>query len=311
MDNFHVPPSQTDDDLPTDEDPVTDDDPPPVPSACNIRRDAWNWSTPVELTDFEAAIEPYVSNPTYAPFDPTMSEDGRTLFVSTDARNTWDVWFLTRPSVGQPFDTAALAGADINAPGVNNFGYQQYDSIDFAMAFGDFLLPGNDPPQMRWVIGSPSSRPYAWTIPAAENGLTDIQDARATRTGLTVVYAQQTTEGRRLMISTRASLTSELSVPVPIDNMPPGDVSAPWLSPNELVLMFAVADDGTGTNSNIYVADRATKDEPFGNVAPLTAVNSDYFDGEPYVFEGRDTCELYIVSMRPAGARFRLFRSVL
>ena len=276
---------------------------------------SWVWPAPQALPDVDALLESKRTNVNTNVFDPILSEDGLSLFLATDIGGTWDVYVLRRPSVGSSFDQIEALGADVNPAGVITFGYQPLASIGIAATFGNYPAQGIPAGTYVFATADTTVSPLSWRPSAISLAYEVIIDPRLTAGGDTLIFAASTVADprRSLYVSERTALEDDFTAAVPVEGLTTADDSAPWLSPDKRVLLFANANataNAEGT-SELWSATRLTPFGPFTNAGPIPELNSPDFDGEPYVFEGEEICEIYVVSWRPEAPGFRLYRSAV
>ncbi len=229
------------------------------------------------------------------------------MYLSSDAEFSWSVYELTRPSLTAPFDTIRSVLEELNLGNVTTFGYQPLASTHLALATGAYALPDNPTNETVFALGDSSdTNGITWTTPpVAQTYAGKISDARLSANGLTAIFAVSNSSTRDLLMSTRLSLGDFFTSSGPALPTLGGDSSAPWLSADERTLIFAHND---GPTPHIWIARRASTSVAFETAEPLASVNSNVFDGEPYVFVNGPACELYMVSNRDSA--FRVYRAV-
>ncbi len=89
-----------------------------VPSVCGIERASWSWSTPGPIPELPALMGTIRTNVNTNIFDPILSEDGLTLYITADLLGHFEEFTLTRPSLSEPFDTIVTGPDDVNPVGV-------------------------------------------------------------------------------------------------------------------------------------------------------------------------------------------------
>lgn len=272
----------------------------------------WTWTAPELMTEIVPLLDTIRAIPNNAVFDPILSEDGLTLYLTSDAGGGWDVYALTRPAIGAPYDTITKLGTDVNATGVSSFGYEPLPTVGTTMAFGDYPLPGVAAGTSVIVFADPSAQPLTWHGTDIDFAFSALIDPRITTDATALIFARTASDAmRHILVSKRASLADDFVDAAEVSGLPPLDNSAPWLSRDRRVLLFANADGVSQTTSEIWVASRTDPDGPFTTASPIAEINSAWFDGEPYVYENGDVCELYFVSTRPDIYPFLLYRSTL
>jgi hypothetical protein len=105
---------------------------------------------------------------------------------------------------------------------------------------------------------------------------------------------------RDLWLSTRSDTAAEFTNPTLIAgvNTPAFD-HVPWISPDELTLIWATDRSGGVGQGDIWIARRSFRSDGFSGVAPLNGVNST--SDETRAVLGNDGLTIYFSSNRPGG----------
>ncbi len=286
---------------------------PTTPTLCGLALGSWTWPAPQALPDVDALLETQRANINTNFFDPILSEDGLSLYVATDIAGPWDIYVLHRPSIGSSFDQIEVLGGDVNPAGVTTFGYQPLTAIGIAAAFGNYPAQGIPPGTYVIALADMKVSPLSWRASAVSLDYEVIIDPRLNAGGDALIFAASTVADprRSIYMSERALLDEDFTAAAPVEGLTTEDDSAPWLSPDKRIVLFAsaTAAPNAESTSEIWSASRLTPSGPFTNASPVPELNSPGFDGEPYVFESEDACEIYIVSWRPEAPGFRIYRS--
>jgi hypothetical protein len=300
-----------DEGVPTDDDVVTDDGPVVAHEAqlCGVPRSEQVWSTPELMTDVYDLMQEVNVHAAFEMFDPTLSEDGLTLYTTSDNSGPWLVHMITRAALDAPFTGYAVASSNVNVQGSIAYGYNVLASKNVAVTAANYPAEGVPAGSYIIAITDTSRTPFVWVQVPASRGFASVIDPRLSEDGLTLVFAVTVEGSRRIFESRRSSLTASFLNASALTELPAGDNSAPWLSRDKRVLVFVHA--GPDGNQDIWMADRSDTSEPFANAAPIAALNSTYVDGEPFVREGADGCELLMITRRPDNAGFFPYRSLL
>ncbi|MBC7792595.1 MAG: hypothetical protein H7Z43_02720 [Clostridia bacterium] len=263
---------------------------------CNIPMSKWKWSEPAAAQDVMDLIDGIRTSTNfpldYQNYDPTVTEDGRTLYLSSLCQGEWDVYQFTRPGTTAPFDTVTKASDDINQPGVETFGFQRLDSVHSALAFGTYV----DATQ-RVFLGDPATSPIVFQQAPVTSAFA-VSDPRLTPTARTMVFVMPEATKQRLFVSPAPFETATR-----LTGFAESDLSAPWLSGDERTIFYVQDQD-------IWVATRESTSAAFTANTPIAALNSIDYDGEPYFIETAGSCELFFISLRGGGG-LDLYRSVL
>ncbi len=185
------------------------------------------------------------------------------------------------------------------------------------MTFGNFPVPGIASGTSVIVLANTAEPPHVWQGIGVDTERSSLQDPRLTGDGTGLVFGSVTDASvpkRGIFFSERPQITDDFTSITQFDQLSTGDDSAPWISTDRRVMLFAHADTSSGASqatSDIWVTTRAAPDAPFTDARPLDVLNSPYFDGEPYVYESNGVCELYMVANLPEAPGFQLYRSLM
>jgi WD40-like Beta Propeller Repeat len=105
---------------------------------------------------------------------------------------------------------------------------------------------------------------------------------------------------RDLWLSTRSDTAAEFTTPTLIAGVnSPAFEHVPWVSPDELTLIWATDRSGGVGQGDIWIARRSFRSDGFSGVAPLNGVNSP--SDETRAVLGDDGLTIYLSSNRPGG----------
>jgi hypothetical protein len=119
-----------------------------------------------------------------------------------------------------------------------------------------------------------------------------------------VLYFFSTREGglgsRDIWLSTRPEPAAAFTAPTPVAevNSPAFD-HAPWISRDELTLLWASDRSGGVGEGDIWIGRRSSRSDPFSNIAPLNGVNSPLDEGRGVMTN--DGLTIYFSSNRDGG----------
>jgi hypothetical protein len=118
------------------------------------------------------------------------------------------------------------------------------------------------------------------------------------------LYFHSTREGgvgnRDVWLSTRADAGAEFTAPTLVAGVNGADVDhLPWVSPDELTLLWATNRSGGVGQDDIWMARRTVRGEAFSSVAPLPGINGTSNEGRAVL--AADDLTIYFSSDRPGG----------
>jgi hypothetical protein len=116
------------------------------------------------------------------------------------------------------------------------------------------------------------------------------------------LYFFSTREGglgkRDIWVSARPSMTADFEAPALVAGVNGADDDhLPWLSPDELTMLWETNRPGGVGGFDIWIARRAFRSDGFSGVAPLDAVNTASTEGRAVL--GKDGLTMYFASDRP------------
>jgi Tol biopolymer transport system component len=105
---------------------------------------------------------------------------------------------------------------------------------------------------------------------------------------------------RDVWLSTRADARAEFTAPTLLAGVNSADVDhLPWVSPDELTLLWLTIRSGGVGQNDIWIARRNFRSDGFSSVAPLNGVNSTSNEGRAVL--SNDELTIYFASERPGG----------
>ena len=130
-------------------------EPDAVPTTfCGIPDGQWRLTPPTPITEINALLMAQTTSADRSEFDPVLSEDGLTLYVTSDQTFQFIVWEAVRPSVTAPFASVTRMGADVNAAANYHFGFQPLTSLRRAVITAPY--PGGPGANDLWLGNAPA-----------------------------------------------------------------------------------------------------------------------------------------------------------
>lgn len=106
--------------------------------------------------------------------------------------------------------------------------------------------------------------------------------------------------GRDIWLATRPNPNAAFTAPTVLDGVnTPSAEHLPWLSADELVLLFVSSRDGGLGQSDVWIARRAAASGPFTSLVPLAEINTTLDEGRAVL--SRDGRTLFFSSTREGG----------
>ena len=244
------------------------------------------FNAPVQLAELRTG---------FSELDPYILLDGVTIDFVRGLSGTREHYVAVRPDRSSPFGTPALH-ADINSP---------QDDGKLAMT-GDELLAIYSSDRTGTVGGfdlwqatrSATATPFpaADSAPLAQqNTISNQHDPHLSRDGLRIYYSHGTQPGQHIRVATRATRGDAFGPSVPLTDLGLAVTADPFLSPDELVILYIAAPD-VGLTGHLHYATRATTADAFTNAQPVPDVGSTSTDGDPQPTD--DGCDLFFASDR-------------
>lgn len=253
-----------------------------------------------DATRFETP-EPLGSiNTTSEEIEPFVSADGLTLYFTSDrpgGKGGRDIYQATRAT---PMD----AFGSIGAVAAFNTAYDDGGlslSTDGLTAYISSTRPGGPGPPDLFVVSRPdTATPFVAAdvvLLAAVNGAGREFDPAPSADGRRLYF---TADGivaagseADLVFAERSGTSGDFGAPraVPGVNPPDGREGNPWVSADELLIVFNSDRAGGLGGHDLWYATRADRDATFSAPRPVPDVNTSDQEGE--VFVSADGCELY------------------
>lgn len=271
--------------------PVTADAPGDAPSApCNL---AAPFGAPAPLASL---------NTTRLEGQAALSPDERTVYFESDRLNKGsNVFTASRAS------RAAAFGAPAPLDSLNFMGADTWNAALTADALTAYVTTDQ--------CACPEGRMYKMTRAStlASFGNQTVMPGAIAKGAQpyvlpdgTVLYYSDLTTGPKGFIA-RAVLGAN-PTPVKVDLVGPGahDVGIPVVTPDERTLYFAVFDASGPFDYDVWVATRASANDPWGTAQPVGELNTKQFEAPSWV--SPDGCRLYFTRvMDEAGSNWDLF----
>jgi hypothetical protein len=274
------------------------------PPLCGMPFGQWAISAPVALDDINnLLIAQLPPNGDQDEFDPAFSEDGLSLYFTSDQTGPFQVWVATRPSLTAPFDAVALLGSDVNAATNSIFGFQPLASLSRAIVSAPYTgsIGGTD-----FWLGTQTTGTWSWAATSLSTSDGD-NDARLTADGLVVYFPLGPGDGRDIYRARRGNVSTDFGAPVLVPELNSTRSDSSPLPVRDGI--FVVRDKpGMPLDDDVWYAANDGSGG-FQTLFPLDELNTDAFDGEPAYFEMSGSCELVLASTR-SGA-FNLYRSLV
>jgi len=248
------------------------------------------FSAPVNLTEI---------NTPFSDRNPTFSADGLELLFISDRPGSqdYDIWYASRTHAALPFGTPVNV-SEINSPGREATPCLSSDGLTLYFARG-------------WTGHTQSYDVYAAVRPdrssafSAPELVAEVQSPMsdggpfisADGLALYLVYdADFPPPMEDLYVATRSAPGDPFSTPARIDELSTDNMERdPWVSADGLSMYFVSNRDGTHFGDyDIYLSERASVGQPFGEAVKVFGVSSVEHDGSPFYDE--NTGSLYFHS---------------
>lgn len=133
-----------------------------------------------------------------------------------------------------------------------------------------------------------TARGAAWTTPVILTELnTSMGDGQFMSTSPTVAYLTSNRGGGALRIfrSLRPSGTGTWGTPTEVTELksPTGYNQSPWVTPDDLAIVFSSDRNGVATNGDLWMATRASPSDPFGAPILMSEISREGFDVGPWI----------------------------
>ena len=218
--------------------------------------------------------------------EPTLTADMTEIYFKSNrpgGKGLSDIWSATRATASDAWSTpssvAALSTSDNEtAPRIAQDGLTIWFQRNPSGGAGATLM------------STRASRTSTWSTPVTVNEFiagTDGEFGSATATLLVGYLTSHRTSTRaQLFRSTRAAATDPWGTPTEVAELisDTGVFSqSPWGSPDDLSIIFSSDRLGTHGSGDLWLATRASVDEPFGTPVNLSETNSADFDADPWI----------------------------
>jgi len=240
--------------------------------------------------------------------DPAVSADGLSLFFISDRSGGYggfDVWVTTRETVQDPWGQVLNIGPTINSAALEGSGSISADGLSFYFISD---RPGGSGNLDIWVttratIQDPWSDPV--NLGSTVNSWAEDWRGVISADGLSLFFSSNRSGGygsQDLWVSTRPTLSDPWGQPVNLGSKVNSSVYdySPTPSPDGLRLFFSSNRPSEHGDYNIWVTERATRDDDWGTAVSLgPEVNSSADQENPCI--SADGSTLYFASTRPGG----------
>jgi Tol biopolymer transport system component len=218
--------------------------------------------------------------------DPTLTADLLELVFESDragGAGSSDLWLTRRSSVGAAWATPIpIVELNTNAseehPGLSSDGLTLWFASDRPGGLGSFDIYVST--RADRASGTP------WSAPVLASNLNDAannESPQVTDSGLVMVLASGPNGNEDLFVSTRASTLASWPMPSAITelNQASSSETAPALSPDLRTIYFTSNRDGIA--AGLYTATRETTADPFGTPLPITELDADGEQTDPWL----------------------------
>jgi Tol biopolymer transport system component len=232
-------------------------------------------------------------------FGPSLTNEPTVIFYSVGNGDTENIWRATRASAGEPFSDA------ISVSQVNS---EVMDGTPFITADGQALWFAS-------TRGGGLGDRDIWMAPGGVNGFAapiDVGEVNTeglehlpslTADGLILVLGSTRADGANedIFMATRDAPTDAFREPVFVSELNTTSYdSSPAITADGLTIYFTSKRNGDGANgTDIFVATRDTRDDPFGEPQEVVELNSPGNDEDPRLSPARN--EIFFASNRDTG----------
>jgi hypothetical protein len=243
---------------------------------------------------------------TYRTDDPALTGDELELYFDTERPGGLgldDIWRTTRASTRAPWGASSpvlelSTPASEVSPGI---------SLDGLTIF--LTTPGGGGTGYDFWTATRPDRASPWTTPVRVDELSatgEDTNPQISADGLSIYFASRRggTAQRQIWTATRASVTSPWNPPVRVEELfvaPDVYTGDPHPNATDTRLYF-ISD--RGGEKDLWIAERASRSEPFGEPAPIEELSSPYVETDPWV--SVDEHRIYYARLRP-GAVLNLY----
>lgn len=256
-----------------------------------------DWSAPASIESLPGSA----TNLNSPAVDGCVSEsrDGLSIYFNSNRAGTQDIYVATRATKDEGFGTPVRLPEPINTVSADEFcptialGNRLFFSRTRATDPGDLMVShaGSDGWEDPVLLGSQINSPL---MEESASFYEDQNDSRV------MLFSRRLPDGSGGGIF--ASVDGGAAVALGGGPDSPASDNRPSVTHDGLTLYFDSTRTGGLGGPDLWVATRATTDEPFGPAAPLTALNSPGFDARPSI--AWDGSELFFSSNR-AGSKSR------
>jgi hypothetical protein len=232
--------------------------------------------------------------------DPRLSEDELRLYFSSSPMDHADIFVASRPDRTGVFGMPRPHDAFNTPADENAFGTTARETLAF---FASSRPGGRDGLSDLWLAArSDPAVEFAAATPIAELSTSDYDnDPFPAREGLRLYWSRARSDDptwAEIWLADRVTTEATFGSPRALEAVNTGLAANPTLSRDERVLLYTTVHPDRG-DGEVWFAARPEPDAAFARIAAVPGVNSEMFDGEPFVTG--DACELYFVSDRPGG----------
>jgi hypothetical protein len=242
--------------------------------------------------------------------DPTLTSDMTEIyFKSTRSGGAGldDLWYSKRATAADPWSAPMLSS-------LSTIAYENQPRLSPDGLTMWFRRGGGLTAKLMVTTRSVAKNDAGWSTPVqlTEFDATDTaQDAGllSTSSPPTTGYMMSKRTGTvRIYRTTRANSTAAWSSPPTLISGLVGDGSfdqAPWVTPDQLTMIFASNRTGCKGGGDLWIARRASTADEFAAPICLTEVNSFGFEGDPWI--SPDLRHIYFTG--PGGGGYDLFEA--
>ncbi len=251
---------------------------------CDLSPGAWRVGEPVLLSALNSGKSDR---------DPVLLADGLTLHFSSDrpgGLGGMDGYVAARPTLDDPFGAPTPNGDPTwNTESHEYRGHLRSDGLE-AFLSSDYQA---GKPTIWFGQRNSVDKPFSgWFY---YNALVDSHDPHISADGLRLYFAFRP-QGQLVLASMkRADLDAEFGKVNYLHELNTGGAANPTLSDDELLIVFTRR---INDKHNLFFAHRGSPGADFNAPVELSELNTGDHDGDPYLAEVGDRCELYFASNR-------------
>jgi serine/threonine protein kinase/WD40 repeat protein len=240
-----------------------------------------------------------------------LSSDRRVLIISPSINTAASLWMCSRKTADEPFGTWVQLGLELNGVDVAHNGYPTLSADGSVLVFNSSRSGGNDLYQSRRVRKQTAtvtpyeiltSPDYEWTPPeklGPQINTDNVEKYPALSSdGLELIYLSYGKGNGALLRATRGAIAEPFGASTPLgsDFVNKQTDAGVTLSQDGLTLIFSSGRSGGQGGLDLWLATRKSRDEPFGDLKPLTTLNSPEDEGTPFL--SSDGLSIYFSSKR-------------